>query len=84
MIKSCYSLISSGTELNKLKVIRFSNQSLINKFLQSKDIREVFDEADQNTEHPITTVSSDALNGTQMATKSVMNKSQISIKLRII
>ncbi len=58
-----YIIIATGYQSRKVLGIKVSKSRF------EEDIREVFDEADRNTEHLINTVSSDALNSTQSMTK---------------
>ncbi len=60
-----YIIIATGYTSRKVLGIKVS------KTRTEDDIRKVFDEANQNTEHPINTVSSDALNSTQAMTKNL-------------
>ena len=62
---SIYVIIATGYTSHKTLGIKVS------KSRSEEDIREVFDEAEGNTEHNISTVSSDALNATQAALKNL-------------
>jgi hypothetical protein len=62
---SIYVIIATGYTSHKtlgLKVSRTRSE---------EDIRDVFDEAEHNTEHPISVVTSDALNATQAMVKNL-------------
>ena len=60
-----YIIIATGYTSRKALGIKVS------KTRSEEDMREVFDEAEQNTEHSIDTVSSDALNATQSMVKNI-------------
>jgi transposase-like protein len=62
---SIYIIMATGYTSHKTLGIKVS------KSRSEEDIREVFDEADKNTEHDITTISSDALNATQSMAKNL-------------
>jgi len=62
---SIYVIISTGYTSHKTLGIKVS------KSRSEGDIREVFDEAEGNTDHDISAVSSDALNATQAALKNL-------------
>jgi len=62
---SIYVIIATGYTSHKTLGIKVS------KTRSEEDIREVFDEADQNTIHDINVVSSDALNATQSMVKNL-------------
>jgi len=62
---SIYVILATGYTSRKTLGVRVSK----NRF--EEDIRAVFDEADGNTGHRITTVTSDALNATQSTVKNV-------------
>jgi len=62
---SIYIIIATGYTSHKILGIKVSESRA------EEDIREVFDEADGNTEHDITTISSDALNATQSMAKNL-------------
>lgn len=62
---SIYVIIATGYTSRKSLGIKVS------KSRAEEDMREVFDEADQNTEHQITIITSDALNATQSMVKNL-------------
>ena len=62
---SIYIIIATGYTSHKILGIKVS------KSRSEEDILEVFDEADRNTEHEISTISSDALNATQSMAKNL-------------
>ena len=62
---SIYVIMATGYASHKTLGIKVS------KSRSEEDIREVFDEADGNTEHDISTISSDALNATQAMAKNL-------------
>jgi len=62
---SIYVIMATGYTSHKILGIKVS------KSRSEEDIREVFDEADGNTEHDISTISSDALNATQAMAKNL-------------
>lgn len=62
---SIYIIIATGYMSHKTLGIKVS------KSRSEEDIRDVFNEAEGNTEHNITTISSDALNATQSMTKNL-------------
>lgn len=62
---SIYIIIATGYTSRKVLGIKVSKSRF------EEDIREVFNEADRNTEHDISIVSSDALNSTQSMTKNL-------------
>ncbi|MFO7797000.1 MAG: DDE-type integrase/transposase/recombinase [Promethearchaeia archaeon] len=62
---SIYIIIATGYASRKTLGVKVS------KSRSKKDIREVFDEADDNTEHHITTITSDGLNATQSMAKNL-------------
>jgi len=62
---SIYVILVTGYTSHKTLGIKVS------KSRSEEDIREVFDEADGNTEHEISTITSDALNATQAMVKNL-------------
>ncbi len=62
---SIYIIIATGYTSQKTLGIKVSNSR------SEEDIREVFNEAEINTEHNISTISSDALNATQAMAKNL-------------
>ena len=62
---SIYVIIATGYTSHKTLGVKVSRTR------SEEDIRDVFDEAEQNTEHPISVVSSDALNATQAMVKNL-------------
>jgi len=62
---SIYVIIATGYSSHKTLGIKVS------KSRSEEDMRKVFDEAERNTEHQITTVTSDALNATQSMVKNL-------------
>lgn len=61
---SIYVIIATGYSSHKTLGIKVS------KSRSEEDMREVFDEAERNTKHQITTITSDALNATQSMAKN--------------
>jgi len=62
---SIYVIIATGYTTHKVLGIKVS------KTRSEEDIRDVIDESERNTEHPISIVTSDALNATQSAVKNL-------------
>jgi len=62
---SIYVIIATGYTSRKMLGIKVSESRA------EKDMREVFDEAEQNTEHQISSITSDALNATQSMAKNL-------------
>ncbi|MFX1257143.1 MAG: DDE-type integrase/transposase/recombinase [Promethearchaeota archaeon] len=69
---SIYVVIATGYTSRKTLGIKVSNSR------SEEDIREIFDEAEQNTEHQINKITSDALNATQSMVKNLGGKSPTS------